>query len=176
MRTRALPSITLSGSVLLLLWQFGFPRPLRAQATAVAMDSLLERLVGQWRMTGTVRGRPATYALDASRVLQGRFVELHMMDTSHPPDYEARVFIGVDSAKARYIAHWLDKFGAAYSIPPAFGGAKGDTLLLTFAYPDGPFRDTFVYDPRTDGWYFRLESGDSTEAWRLFAEYDVRRR
>jgi len=139
------------------------------------MDSLLDRLVGRWSMTGSVRGNPVSYTLETSRVLQGRFIELHMIDVARPPGYEARVFIGVDSAGPRYIAHWLDRFGAAYSIPHGAGRARGDTLLLDFAYPSGAFRDTFVYDRRADRWRFRLESADSTNRWRLFAEYAVRR-
>jgi len=151
--------------------------PAAAQApTAAGMDSLLQHLVGSWRMAGMVRGRPAMYHLDAERVLQGRFVELRMEDAATPPEYEARVFIGVDSAGPRYIVHWLDRFGAAYSIPHAIGQAAGDTIQFTFAYADGPFRDTFVYDRQQDRWHFRLESGDSTGAWRLFAEYGVQRR
>jgi hypothetical protein len=155
----------------------GLAASLPAQASrAPAMDTLLDRLVGQWHMTGSVRGRAATYTLDATRVLQRRFVELHMQDVHQPPAYEARVFIGVDSAGGRYIAHWLDDFGAAFSIPPATGEARGDTLLLDFPYPDGAFHDTFAYDRVTDRWYFRLEATDSTGARRLFAEYHVRRR
>ena len=151
--------------------------PLSAQTTRTAsMEALLEHLVGQWRMTGSVRGRPATYTLDATRVLQNRFVELHMVDVNQPPAYEARVFIGVDSINGQYIAHWLDRFGAAYSIPHATGTARGDTLVLTFPYPSGTFRDTFVYDARADSWYFRLEAADSAADWRLFAEYRVRHR
>ncbi len=150
---------------------------LGAQTTSpTSMDALLERLVGRWIMTGSVRGKPAQYTLDAARVLQGRFVELHMEDVTRPPTYEARVFIGVDSAGGRYIAHWLDRFGAAYSIPHATGEARGDTVLLTFPYADGAFRDTFVYDRHQDRWYFRLEAADSTKGWRLFAEYQVRHR
>lgn len=151
--------------------------PAAAQgATPAGMDSLIARLVGTWRMAGMVRGHPAMYHLDATRVLHDRFVELHMEDVATPPQYEARVFIGVDSAAARYIVHWLDNFGAAFSIPHAVGEARGDTVQFTFAYPDGPFRDTFVYDRQHDSWHFRLESGDSTGAWRLFADYDVQRR
>jgi len=150
---------------------------LPAQAAGpAAMDSLLDHLVGQWQMTGTVRGRAATYSLDAARVLQGSFVELHMVDRAEPPAYEARVFIGVDTAGKRYIAHWLDRFGAAYSIPDATGSARGDTLELDFPYPSGAFRDTFAYDPRTDSWYFRLEAADSAGGWGLFADYQVLRR
>lgn len=140
------------------------------------LDSLLDHLVGHWTMTGSVRGQPATYTLETTRVLQGRFVELHMQDVHVPPTYEARVFIGVDSAEAGYVAHWLDNFGAAYSIPPATGMARGDTLTLNFPYPDGAFRDTFVYDRRQDVWAFRLDAADSTGTWHLFAEYRVQRR
>lgn len=140
------------------------------------MDSLLTRLVGRWQMTGTVLGAPVRYRLETTRVLQGRFVELHMTDVTQPPGYEARVFIGVDSAGTQYIAHWLDNFGAPYSIPHAIGSAQGDTIRLAFAYADGPFRDTFVYHRTDHTWHFRLESQDSTGTWKLFGEYDVRPR
>ena len=146
------------------------------QRSPAGMDSLLEHLVGRWEMSGTVRGEPATYDLVVTRVLGGRFVELHMTDVHQPPAYEARVFIGVDSARSCYVVHWLDAFGAPYSIPHGVGTATGDTIRFGFAYADGPFRDMFVYAPRTGGWYFRLESGDSIGSWRLFAEYQLRRR
>jgi hypothetical protein len=143
------------------------------ESTPAQMDSLLGRLVGRWQMTGTVRNRPATYALSGTRVLQGHFVELHMVDVRRPPAYEARVFLGVDSAKGEFIAHWLDNFGAAYSIPHATGTASGDTVRLAFPYADGPFRDMFVYRRRAGTWYFRLESQDTSGTWSLFAEYEV---
>ena len=148
--------------------------PLYAQGSPAQMDSLLNRLVGRWEMVGTVRGHPVTYTLTGARVLQGQFVELHMTEVSQPPTYEAQVFIGVDSARAQYIAHWMDNTGAAYSVPPAIGTASGDTVRLAFAYRDGPFRDTFVYRPTSRDWYFRLEDQDSSGTWRLFAEYVVR--
>jgi len=144
-------------------------------ATPAAMDSLLGRLVGRWSMTGTVRGQPVIYVLDARRVLGNRFVELHMTDVAGPSGYEARVFLGVDSVGPRYIVHWLDRFGAAYSIPPAIGEARGDTVRFAFAYADGPFRDLLVYNRANDTWYFRLEAGASGDTWNLFAEYQVRR-
>lgn len=148
-----------------------------AQTTnPVAMDSLLQRLVGTWTMTGAVQGQAATYHLEVRRVLQNRFVELHMEDIARPPQYEARVFIGIDSAASRYVAHWMDNFGAAYSIPHGVGAAHGDTIVLTFSYANGPFRDTFSYDHARDAWRFRLESGDSLGHWRPFADYQVRRR
>jgi hypothetical protein len=151
--------------------------PLAAQQPAAGrLDSLLGRLEGRWQMTGTVMGDSATYRLDVTRTLQGRFVEMHMEDVNRPPLYEARVFIGVDSAGTGYIAHWLDAFGASSSIPHGTGSARGDTLHLQFAYPSNPFRDIFVYDRARDTWYFRLESADSQGGWELFGEYLVKRR
>lgn len=144
-------------------------------SSPAAMDALLDRLVGRWRMTGSVRGRPVAYDLEVARTLRRRFVELHMTDVQRPPAYEARVFVGVDSLGGRYLAHWLDSTGARHSIPPATGEIEGDTLRLHFDYADGPFRDTFVYDRGADRWRFRLESGDAGGGWQPFADYDVRR-
>jgi hypothetical protein len=149
--------------------------PLAAQ-TPASTDSLLERFVGQWAMAGTVRGRPATYALDVSRVLQGKYVELHMTDVHLPPGYEARAFLGADTAGTGVIAHWLDNFGAAYSVPTATGAARGDTLVLNFPYATGAFRDTFVYDRTHDRWDMRLERADGSGGWTLFAQYEAHRR
>jgi hypothetical protein len=149
--------------------------PAAAQGPA-ARDSLLDRLAGRWTMTGTVRGRPATYRLDAAWTLQRRFLELHMIDVHTPPAYEARVFVGPDTVPGRYLTHWLDNFGAAFSVPPATGRASGDTLTLDFAYPTGPFHDTFAYDRAADAWRIRLEVVDSAGGRKLFAEYQARRR
>jgi hypothetical protein len=122
---------------------------------------ILERLIGHWTMTGKVRGQPATYRLDATWVLQRRFVELHMTDVRHtPPQYEARVFIGPDTVAGRVLGQWLDNFGAAYSVPPA----------------RGPFHDTFVYDATTDTWTIRLDAADGAGGWTRFAEYRTTRR
>lgn len=61
----------------------GLAAYLPAQSSHSAdMDALLEHLVGQWRMTGSVRGQPVVHTLDAAHVLQGRFVELHMEDVT----------------------------------------------------------------------------------------------
>ena len=141
-----------------------------------AMDSLLQRLAGTWDMTATVRGQKAKQWLRVDRVLKNRFVRLHILDLGTPPAYEALVFIGVDSVGERYIAHWMDDFGAAYSIPPGTGRAHGDTIFLDFPYPDGPFYDTFTYDRKANTWHFLLESADSAGKRKVFATYDLKRR
>ena len=153
----------------------GLPGGVPAQnSSPAALEALLEKLVGHWEMRGTVRNQPVTYRMDGARALQSKFVELKLEDVSQPPAYEARVFLGADST--RLIVHWLDRFGAALSIPHGIGSVRGDTLQFTFAYATGPFRDTFVYDRRTDSWHLVFESGDSTGGWKLFANYQAKRR
>lgn len=144
--------------------------------TPAAADSLLHHLVGRWHMSGTVRGVLAESDLVGDVVLQGKFVRLHMTDRNQPPQYEAMVFLGVDSATSRLVAHWLDVFGAGYSVTLGMGERpRGSTLAFAFAYPDGPFRDTFTYDRATDTWRFLLENGDGRGGWSTFADYAVRR-
>jgi hypothetical protein len=142
---------------------------------AAANGDLLDQLVGAWRIVGQVHGRPAAYAAEGRRVLGGRFVELHMTDVTMPPAYEARVFVGEDTTAGKVLVHWLDNFGAAFSVPAAAGTVSGATIRFEFAYSSGPFRDTFVYHRTAGSWTFRLESGDGTGGWRPFAEYEVQR-
>ena len=48
-------------------------------------------------------------------VLDHKFVELHLVDAATPPQYEAIVLIGYSHADERYVAHWCDTFGGAFS-------------------------------------------------------------
>jgi hypothetical protein len=86
------------------------------------------------------------------------------------------VFVGPDTLSGQVLAHWLDNFGAAYSVPPATGVVRGDTLTLDFPYPDGAFHDTFVYDSTTDTWTMKLDAADGAGGWKRFAEYRATRR
>lgn len=155
------------------------PLALRAQEITVREDPrppLLRQLDGEWLMQGDVLGKPVTYLLVAGPTLRARFTELHMRDVAQPPQYEARVFLGVDEENGDLIVHWMDDFGARYSIPHGTGRIDGATLQFTFPYADGPFRDTFEFDPRTGTWSFRIESGQPDGSWKHFARYDIRRK
>lgn len=68
-----------------------------------------------------------------------RFIRNH-----EPPQYEARVLIGYDAESETVIAHWLDSFGAKYSVPRGTGTVSGNTIQFTVPYENGPFLDTFV--------------------------------
>jgi hypothetical protein len=103
-------------------------------------------------------------------------MKLHMIDARSPPQYEAEVYIGFDPKANDYIAHWLDRFGAAGARVVARGERNGERLVIVFPYADGAFRDTFTWQPATASWSLLLESQSANGAWSTFASYTLSRR
>jgi hypothetical protein len=148
--------------------------PLHAADGARSPDeTYLDSLQGTWVMEGTLGGKPVRYLADGQRVLNGAFVKLHMTDVGSPPRYEAEVFIGFDPKANDYIAHWLDRFGAAGARVVAQGERQGQRLILKFPYSDGAFRDTFTWHPDSGSWSLLLESQGDGGAWSTFAAYTL---
>ena len=120
----------------------------------------LDRLVGQWDLTGQMGTTPLQQAVTAQWALEGRFVELHFASTlpaarSQPP-YQAIYFIGYDEQDDTYVLHLLDTFGAGYSRAIGLGKRDGDTIPFVFQYADGPFTNHFVWESATQSWAFEL--------------------
>jgi hypothetical protein len=154
--------------------------PLASQTHAHAQaadddNAYLNQLQGAWDMPGTFGGKPVHYHASGERVLQGGFLRLHMVDTEPKPQYEADVFIGFDAQRHDFIAHWLDRFGAAGARVFATGKRNGPRLVMTFPYTSGAFRDTFTFISETGAWTLLLESQDSTGTWSTFATYTLTR-
>jgi hypothetical protein len=145
-----------------------------ADSRPSADDAYLDALQGRWIMSGTLGGKPVRYVADGRRVLQGGFLKLHMVDTGTPPQYEADVFIGYDPKARDYIAHWLDRFGAAGARVVAQGTRTGPQLVLIFPYAEGAIRDTFVWKPATRTWSLLIESRAANGSWSTFASYTLR--
>lgn len=135
--------------------------------------SVLRALDGTWVMSGDVMGKPVTYRMVARPTLQGAFTELHMNDVQVPSQYEARVFIGYDAESKTIIVHWMDSFGAKYSIPHGTGRVTGNSVQFTIPYPSGSFRDTFTYNPASKTWLFALDAAQPDGTWKHFAHYRV---
>jgi hypothetical protein len=158
-------------SILLLFWA-----TLAYGQNVTSRPNLLQQLDGSWTMSGDVRGKPVTYSLEVKPSLLGAFTELRMQDVQVPAKYAANVYIGYDRTTKTLIVHWMDSFGAKYSIPHGTGELKENTLQFTFPYEGGNFRDTFTFDPETGQWNFVLESQQSDGSWKHFAKYEVVRK
>jgi Protein of unknown function (DUF1579) len=136
-------------------------------------DDLLENLQGQWKLTGTIAGHPGEGVLDAAWVLNHQFLKIHEKGTSvipGRPPYEADVYIGYDNASDRYVIHWIDIYGGRFSETIGYGTRSGNTIRFNFEYPDGPFHNTFTWNPEGKSWRFLLEQKNDAGTWGVFAD------
>lgn len=138
---------------------------------------LLKRLDGRWQAVGKVVGKPVEYSVDVEPVLNNKFSRIHMLDINKPSQYEAQIFIGLDTLTNIVYAHWLDSFGPSYSVPHGTGKLSATTIEFVIPYPESPFRDIFTYHTDKDTWTLLIESySDSTKVWNEFASYEFKRR
>jgi hypothetical protein len=146
-----------------------------AAAAMDADDAYLEKLLGQWDITGSMGSKALHYHARGERVLQGGFLRLHMVDASSAPQYEADVFIGADPQQHDFVAHWLDRFGAAGARVVGSGKRDDARLVMIFPYVDGAFRDTFTLRPDGGSWSLLLESQNADASWSTFANFTLTR-
>ncbi len=156
------------------------PAPVRTSFAAVALltlaagpiaaqpsplhDPLLDRLIGEWVLEGTIEGTQVTHDVLIDRVLGQHYVRIHEVarerDSTGATAYEAIVFIGWDESSQRYACLWLDSTGGEGISGQAigYGEASGDSIPFVFHFPDGsPFYNTFLYDRAADTWQWHLD-------------------
>jgi len=158
------------------------PHPAKSEAKAVSTtggeivntpitESLLDRLVGKWVLTGTIAGKETTHDIDAEWVLNREYVRLHEVSRERKADgqpaYEAIVFISWDKQSREYYCLWLDTTGGGGLSNDGIGHGKpnGNTIPFVFK-PSGSdrFHATFVYDRSTETWQWIM---DGEEAGKL---------
>jgi hypothetical protein len=136
-------------------------------------DDLLDNLQGQWKPTGMIVGHPGDADLDAAWVLNHQFLKIHEKGTAVIPGrpmYEADVYIGYDNSSERYVAHWIDIYGGRFSETLGYGTRSGNSIRFVFEYPDGPFHNTFTWNPESKSWRFLLEQKNNLGKWSVFAD------
>ncbi|MBI3819441.1 MAG: DUF1579 family protein [Planctomycetes bacterium] len=147
----------------------------KAQPRPPLHDEFLDHLVGEWELTRSVRGTIAHNSVAANWILGHQFVCLQMVDVQKPPAYEAMVLIGYDQERSQYVAHWCDSYGGAFAALGR-GVRNNNSIEFRFEYKDGPFYNTFAWDPRTDSWFCKLENGAADGTRKPFAEDRLVRR
>jgi len=138
-------------------------------------DAFIDNLVGEWRLMRQIRGREVENSVSADWVLNHQFLRIHMKDVADPPAYEALVYIGYQHADQRYVVHWLDVYGGKFSAI-GYGKRSGNAIEFAFQYDDGPFFNTFSWDPLAQTWTFTMQSTDKDGKRRLFAVDTLRRK
>jgi hypothetical protein len=127
-------------------------------------DPLLDRLAGNWVLTGTVRGTETTHDVSAGWVLEHRYLQIHEVsrekNPTGQPAYEATVFVGTDPKANQYVAVWLDVYGGISAESLGRASRDGDAIPFVFKDQGGAdrFHNTFAYDRHADRWTWSLDN------------------
>jgi hypothetical protein len=145
-------------------------------------DSLLDRMVGDWILSGTIAGQQTTHDVTFEWVLAHQYLQMHEVsrekDSTGQPAYEAIVYFGWDQSTERYACLWLDVTGGGGLNGQTIGHAKrdGDTIPFLFKGGDGSrFHTTFAYDKDSDSWKWLMD-GETNGKLQPFARVKLERK
>ena len=154
------------------------PHCLAQQADPAA---LLDRLAGDWVLSGTLGGQHVTHYIHAEWVLNREYLRLHEISAEKKrngrPKYEAIIFIEWDSKRHEYSCVWLDSTsGGGLSGPVAHAKPEPFSIPLVFTFSSThTLQNTFTYNPRSDTWSSRISDiNDGKE--EVFANVVLTRR
>ena len=128
-------------------------------------EALMDRMVGEWVMTGTIAGERVTHDVSARWILGRRYVRLHELarerDENGNPAYEAWIDVAWDPENAEYVVMWLDNTETTNFAEEGVGHGKpdGDRIPFVWHLADGSgIRNTFAYDRGDDAWSWTIEN------------------
>jgi hypothetical protein len=120
----------------------------------------LDRMVGDWDLTGAMGDVPLHQAVEARWSLGNTFVTMHCRSVVPVREgeipYEAIYHIGYSEQHDLYVMHLLDTFGVSLRPVPGIGRREGNALPFVFQYEEGPFTNTFTWDGGTGTWTHHL--------------------
>ena len=125
---------------------------------------LLDHLVGDWVLRGTIAGRPTTQDVTGEWVANHQYLRLHDVSrekaANGKPQYDAMIFIGWNGAKKSYPIIWLDNFWGID--PESIGNATPKENEMLFLWKDAKgtvdFSNDFLYDPQSDSWQWVMDN------------------
>jgi hypothetical protein len=131
---------------------------------------LLDHLVGNWVMEGTMAREHRIDDVQAEWVLDHHYLRIHekaRTKNSKGQLYEAFIHIAWNDEKwpggqKRYSCAWLDVWGGLSEASLGVAIPKDNELPFIFKNEKGEpdFSNVFVYDPATDTWEWRLDNID----------------
>lgn len=132
-------------------------------------DALLDHMVGEWVMTGTIAGEKVTHDVHAEWILQRRYVRIHEVSREKEENgelaYEAWIHIAWDAENEEYVVMWLDNTGTTNFAAEGVGHGRldGDRIPFVWSFADGSgIRNTFKYDREDDTWSWAIDNVDGT--------------
>jgi hypothetical protein len=145
----------------------------RAQAPQDWTNGLVRNLEGSWKLGGKVGSRDAHHDVEAEWVLNRQFLCIREKTSADAPAserrYDAIWYLGYDAVSERYVLHLMDTFGARFSETLGYGTRDGNQIRFVFEYPDGPFDNTYVWNPEEKSRQWLMEQKDKDGKWVPFA-------
>lgn len=140
---------------------------------------LLDELVGQWELSGSMGEQALAQNVAAEWVLNRQFLRVTFRDRDPPKGkavaYEATAFIGREPNSGRYVMHLLDVFGPEYSKTLGVGTRDGAAIVFRFDYPGKPFRARHAWNGAERVWDIKITYQDRAGEWKGFAEKHLKR-
>lgn len=136
----------------------------------------LQNLSGTWDLTGRMESVELHQRCEGRWVLDNHFFQLDC--EAIPPDtsgYRSKYVIGYHSEKKQYLFHLFDTFGGSYAETIGRGTREGNRIPFLFDYPQGPFKNIFVWDEGSREWKMILSQQNEEGEWKLFAEKTLNR-
>jgi hypothetical protein len=151
-------------------------------ATSAAV-ALMDKMPGQWVMTGTISNKATTDDVDVDWVLNRQYIRIHELSRDNGAGggigYEAWVYLVWDAKKGEYAVLWLDNTAATHFEPEGIGHAKpdGDRIPIVINDVDGAaIHTTFAFDRATDRWTWAIDNVDKSGKASPFARLTLTRK
>jgi hypothetical protein len=152
--------------------------PAGAQQPAL-QDELLDRMIGNWVLEGTIAGKATTHDVRAEWVLGHRYVRLHEVsrekDAAGKPQYEAEVYVGWNPEQKQYGCAWLDTYGGLLPVSLALGKRSGDEIPFVFRDEKSVFHTTFRWVAAKGEWEWQMDSEEKDGRLKPFARVRLTR-
>jgi hypothetical protein len=129
-------------------------------------EALLDRLAGQWVLSGKIAGRETTHDISADWTLNHGYLRIHEVSREKGPSgedsYEAIIFISYNAKTEDYTCLWLDSTSNEGLNAEGLAHARRRENSLPFVFRDSKaqvsFENTFVYDPASDSWKWIMDN------------------
>jgi hypothetical protein len=141
---------------------------------------LLDRLTGDWVMTGMVDGEQVVHEVTGEWILEDGYLMLHELsrqqDATGRPAYEAVVIISWEEVNGEFKCLWLDTTANTGLDDPVIGIATpaGHDIAFVWTGEENRFHNTFSCDDGEGTWRWVLRSERDGE-FALFADVTLKR-
>jgi hypothetical protein len=153
------------------------------ESAAPKSDFLMDKMSGEWVMTGTIDEKEVTHDVNVDCILNRQYLRIHEVsrekDADGQPEYEAWIHIAWDKENAEYVVMWLDNTATTNFSPEGVGHGKpdGDRIPFVWKSADGSgIHNTFKYDRASETWTWEIDNVDKSEKVSPFARLTLKRK